>query len=753
MRQLQAENEADRAALDRDVIAQREELNAAEETARQRRAERDRLIARQELLARLRQELTGYYPGVREVLAGGNGLRGLMGTVASLMDVPAELEQAIESAMGPRLQHIVAERWEDAEMAIAHLKQTRAGWATFLPLDTLRTRPALALQAQAGVHGVASRLVRYDARLQPVFDLLLGTTVIVDDLPTARRLLNQRGISLIVTLDGETVQPSGALSGGARHQGANLLAQEREWRDLPGRVEAAEGELDTALQSYAARQAALQEAQRALAEADRRQQTLRAEREAARTAVNQHAQNARELARERQWRASLFAQMQKEQDELAGREQATQAKLDQVQQEQLDVTAQLRETRQRLDATQNDGLRQRLAELETRAGMAQRTLQSQRALLSSHRSSLAQLEQQAAAKAAQREQLLRDIAGLQAQQAAGDERQQAVDARLAELAAQLEPLRQQMAELQEQQREMERQRVAGQERLNEAELAHSRALLERDHANDEQLALARDIEDELGPVHLPEMIAQQLRLALGDDVVELPTVTMLPAGLSNEIRDLKARLRRLGNINLDAPREYEQVLDRETFLQGQDADLRGAIGSLHEVIAELDTRIDSEFSATFKAVTAAFAEYFQTLFAGGHARLLLTDPSAISSTGVDIMVQLPGKRTESLALLSGGERALTAVALLFALLKANPVPFCFLDEVDAALDESNVRRFRQVLGEHAKSTQFVVITHNRHTMEAATTLYGISMAEQGVSQCVSLQLERDAERLRSLQVE
>lgn len=748
-----AGNEAQQAEVNNQLVGARAASAAAEGQVRARRAELERLVARRDLVGRLRQDLTGYYPGVREVLGARSGLRGLLGTVASLMDVPAELEQAIESALGPRLQHVVAECWEDAEQAIAHLKRTRAGWATFLPMDTVRTRPALEVAAKGRVRGVASRLVRTRAELQPVVDLLLGTTLVVEDLPTARGLLNQRGISLIVTLDGETVQPSGALSGGARHQGTNLLAQEREWRDLPVLVEGAESELAAAQAQLDACEGVVQQLEHQLADKERHRSELTSERERARARIALQAQAARELTRDQQWQSSHMEQATRELGSLAEREKSIQGALAEAQEQQMALSAELRELREGLEGGKDETLRRRAAELETRVAVAERTVQSQRALVNSHKSGLAQLEEQAASKSAQRAGLLTTIAALRNEVEEAQKQGQGVEDAIAALVAQLAPLHSALAKLDEQQAEVEHQRMLAQERMNEAELNYNRAVLECEHADGEQQSLARTIEEELGPVQLPEIKAQQLHLTLGDDVVVLPTVESLPPGLSNEIRDLKARLRRLGGINPDAPREYEQLLDRETFLQGQDADLRGAIASLHEVITELDARIDREFTSTFKAVTKAFSEYFQTLFAGGRAKLVLTDPEVISSTGVDIEVHLPGKRTESLALLSGGERALTAVALLFALLKANPVPFCFLDEVDAMLDEVNVRRFRQVLEEHARHTQFVVITHNRYTMESATTIYGISMSEQGVSQSVSLDLARDAERIKGLRAQ
>ncbi|MHB9032488.1 MAG: AAA family ATPase, partial [Anaerolineae bacterium] len=212
---------------------------------------------------------------------------------------------------------------------------------------------------------------------------------------------------------------------------------------------------------------------------------------------------------------------------------------------------------------------------------------------------------------------------------------------------------------------------------------------------------------------------------------------------------LRSALRRIGEVNPNAPAEYQESNQRLEFLRQQDADLRDAIESLHTVIKELDTLIDTEMRQTFRNVQRAFKEYFEVLFNGGSAELQLTEPDNLSESGVDINARPPGKRAQSLSLLSGGERALTAVALLFALLKANPVPFCFLDEVDAALDEANIFRFRELLQRHALGTQFIVITHNRRTIEIASSIYGVAMGEQGVSQVISLKVGDVAELERS----
>ncbi len=217
---------------------------------------------------------------------------------------------------------------------------------------------------------------------------------------------------------------------------------------------------------------------------------------------------------------------------------------------------------------------------------------------------------------------------------------------------------------------------------------------------------------------------------------------MLPEGLEEQIQQLRGQIRRLGGINPTAPAEYAEVLERYNFLTAQSEDLQEADKSLRAAIAELDRIMNAEFIRTFEAVAEQFTVYFTQLFGGGTARLTLTDPDNPMTSGVDIVARPPGKRTQSLALLSGGERALTAAALIFAILKVSPAPFCILDEVDAMLDESNVRRFRAVLEELARETQFIVITHNRGTIEAASTIYGVSMGADSVSRVLSLRLDQ-----------
>jgi chromosome segregation protein len=318
---------------------------------------------------------------------------------------------------------------------------------------------------------------------------------------------------------------------------------------------------------------------------------------------------------------------------------------------------------------------------------------------------------------------------------------------LAALDEKIKPGEAEVAGLEVERETLEKEEVVLRARLRQAESRHGQAFLAQSRQEDRLQRLRGQIMDDFGLVEMEptEGMPEQPPLPLGELVSALPSIEQLPEGLEEEMHQIKAQLRRLGSVNFGAPDEYAEVLDRYTFLTTQATDLEEAARSLREVIAELDAVMRSEFNATFQEVAARFTHNFAELFGGGAAHLVLTDPDDVSQTGVEIIARPPGKRQQILALLSGGERALTAVALIFSILEVSPPPFCILDEVDAMLDEANVRRFRQSLEALSLQTQFIIITHNRGTIQAADTIYGVSMGDDSVSQVVSLRL--DGERI------
>jgi chromosome segregation protein len=412
-----------------------------------------------------------------------------------------------------------------------------------------------------------------------------------------------------------------------------------------------------------------------------------------------------------------------------------------------------------------ESARASITELRALLTIADREVASIRAEEQSARAGLAQWDAQIAARSRRAETTQHEVETLTAQrnelQARADESARA----LAQNDETTLPTEAKLAELEKSQVDLEEQESLERARLAEFEESHNRAVLDAERSRAEIARLETEIEDDLASgrivseikiagdetngatretaIIVNQDLPTQLRFQLGDEVVALPVVTGVPEGLEKEIRRLRNQLKYMGSVNPNAPQEYDELKARHTFLTEQATDAQHAIEKLNVAISELDQIMREKFQETFKAVNVEFTKFFTILFNGGTARLELTNPEDITATGIDVVARPPGKRSAHLAMLSGGERALTATALLFAILKVSPTPFCVLDEVDAALDEANVARFRDALRTLTAGTQFIVITHNRTTMESADAVYGITMSEDGVSQAISFRLESE----------
>ena len=665
-----------------------------------------------------------------------------------MLQVPAEYEVAIEVALGGHLQDVVVDSWSDAETAIAFLRESERGRATFLPLGTVRPAGRLSLPSDESLVGVGADLVAAEKRLAPVVEMLLGRTIVARNLQAARRTFDRlEGGFQIVTLAGEVLRSSGSVTGGrgqSRAQG-QVLAREREWRELPDRVAAAEGaveELLAAMEKAAqaegqvrARMAALdgrlREQEKALIQAEGQRRDLE--------------RDADEVARQVAWRQGLIAQLDEEASRLKDSEQSLRADLDRLAAEKVAAEDQVAVTQASLEALNGELLYRRLSESRSAAAIARGRWENYQAAKASLSEGQARIQAQIASKRQRIAELDDEQSALAQQIASQTSERKVIEGWLASLNHKIDPAEEEESLLEEERESLEREETSLRAHLRAAEYSLSEAMVAHNRQEDRLERLRQQIMDDFGLVEMEptEGLAEQPPLPLGEMVSSLPLVERLPEGLDEEIHQIKAQLRRMGAVNPNAPEEHAEVLDRYTFLNTQASDLEEAAHSLREVITELDAVMRLEFSETFEEVAARFRENFAQLFGGGTARLVLTDPDNISQTGVEIVARPPGKRQQTLALLSGGERSLTAVALIFALLEASPPPFCVLDEVDAMLDEANVKRFRAALEALSQRTQFIVITHNRGTIQAADTIYGVSMGDDSVSQVVSLRMEGD----------
>lgn len=699
-----------------------------------------RLQERYELLTRMREEGAGLYEGVRRVLQAGTGDVGrVVGAVAALITLPRELETAIEVALGGQLQDVVVETWADAQAAIAYLKRTQGGRATFLPLDTLRVRPPLQAPQVEGVIGIASELIECAPRLRSVAVHLLGRTVVCRDLQAARQVLGVlQGSYQIVTLEGERVQSAGAVTGGSQRPGqGGLLAREREWRELPEQMQHLQAQIED-LDRQAAAAAAEESARHdELAALDTQRSRLEAGRQARAAERAQTQQQIERTADERTWYQSLIAEAERELADLQVRHQALVQERAALKVQHNAIAKSLSDLEGQIGQMDDQGMNVQLDEQRALVALTRQEQAAQDAELRAGQSRLAEVERQIGSRqrrideqALQWAQIDEQIVALQGQEAL-------LAAEIHAYTEQITPAEKTLHELEQEQQRLESREQQVRMRLQTYEARSSQAQLQVARQEEQMNYLRSQIQDDLGLVELEmgQDLSGQPLLPIEPLVSSLPEVEVLPAGLEEQIRALKRNLHRLGAINPTAPDEYDEVLERYQFLSTQSQDLEEAIAHLRQVIVELDEVMQREFKQIFEAVAQQFKTYFARLFNGGSARLQLTDPEDLMNTGIDIVARPPGKRQQGLALLSGGERALTAAALIFAILTVSPTPFCVLDEVDAALDEANVGRFRAAIQELAATTQFVLVTHNRYTIEISDLVYGISMGADGAS-CV-----------------
>ncbi|CAN5678393.1 chromosome segregation protein SMC [soil metagenome] len=696
--------------------------------------------ARFEALKRIHESGAGLFAGVKVVLeAGRTGiLEGIHGTLVELIAVPKRYETAIEVALGSHLQDVVVAGWSDAEAAIELLKRGKAGRATFQPVDSVQ-QPRMPnlderVASQYGVFGTAASLIEIDPAFERIVQSLLGRVVIAEDLDVARKILPDipSGWS-VVTLTGEAVLSGGSVSGGSSVRESGVLERERTYRDLPGRISMLQAELDSAetdRDTLAGVLAQLDEERREHDAARASLVSARRERSAQRARIETWLSDQREDHRRAEERAAQFK-------ELGA---AASVELEKSRRESVRLEAELRQARiagedidqkVRMDLEHLEGLERQLAvESHRQAGLEERHrgenrrrqgLLAQERVLRDERSTRSErvsvIQGEVEAVDRQVDRLEAELSGLLADRTRIESEIDPVQSRVAAVSS----------DCQRHEASLEESRQA----LMEAERRKGAADLSVERHRGDLMTIRQRIVDDLDlddPEQLLEIEFNDL-----DDASEA----------EREISRLKERLKRVGYIGEEAVQEFERESERHRFLREQLDDVEGASASLRELLDGLRSTMRRRFEETFERVSTEFSNAFTMLFVGGTARLVMVASENGSGAGVDIVAQPPGKRLQTLALLSGGERALTAAALLFAILKVNPTPFVLLDEVDAALDEANVVRFREQLQELAKETQAVIITHNRGTIEVADCLYGVSMRDDGVSTVLSLRMAED----------
>jgi chromosome segregation protein len=716
--------------------------------------------AQLDVLEQAERNLAGYAAGAKLLLqaARQGRLKGASGALSSRIQAAADYETAIAAALGEFLDAVILDGLADVDDSLSLLAQegrAQGGRGFLLPLDAISSPGAPSLSAllsgRPGVIGLAAELVQAEPALAPVVRLLLGQVVVVEDrraalaLCAALRQANEPG-ARVVTRAGEVFYASGPVAAGRETRdepSGGSLSRNRERKELSQHVSALTAQvetLDASLRGLQARQQLHAAEESSLKKS--LQQALDAEKLALAARGNDEL-GVERARRSVQWNKEQAARLAKEL--LASQEEAAKmsAELGGLEAEIVTAREGMRQRSAALAALPLEELQSQVAHWQTRQAVIQQAVGDARKRLVEHQTALERSAQGLARIDIQQTALHTE------QEASAAARSLAVEAekenaeKIAIEGQAAEPAEAELAALERTLESLQNQETESRQQLSQAEhqYAQARILLARRQENLE--SLRRRVEDDFGLVafRYEENVSGPTPLPLDGMVEQLPMLREIPPDLEENIKRQRTQLRRIGPVNPEAHAEYVQVKERYEFLTAQVADLHKAEGDLKQVIAELDDIMQREFQRTFDAVSREFRHIFTRLFNGGSARLLLTSPDDMTDTGIDIEARLPGRRAQELSLLSGGERSLTATALVFALLKVSPTPFCLLDEVDAMLDEANVGRFRDLLRELAQNTQFVVVTHNRNTVQAADVIYGVTMGSDSASQVISLKLD------------
>lgn len=664
----------------------------------------------------------------------------LVGRVAGMVQIPEAYQHAVEAALGMRLAALVLS--DENSLWRLFSDNGRQETATAIVLDSIQTPPSRPAPEHPDVIGWAADLVEAKGTAAAVADLLFRTILLVKSRAAAYAVGRPLPSGyLTVTPDGFIVHGGGLVEVAPRAPQNSILAREEAWRTAQKKLAEKQAAAGEAQDAATAHQATIDEAQRAYEKVEAEMQRL--ERQ-----VNEAAEEMRTAQREldraqqqRDFLARQRAAAAEESQRLAARIEKVRRAITDHQEEAERLEGAVIEARKQLEEMPIAEAKQQRETLQQAVRTAQTIVAGREAVVESRRATLNQVEAQIRRHQERRQELEQQKENLNLGEAR-DALQQIRD-QIEQVDGQIRPLAERLSETQGSQEELEEEIEKVQRRTHDLETHYTQMRVALSQRENEIEGLKERIQADLGLVALAfdEEQGGQTPLPIAEVVERLPEAEELPEDIEETIQNYRAQLNRIGAVNPEAPAEYEQTQERYEFLTQQVEDLQQTKKRLRGVIAELDELTSRAFAKTVEEVDEIFGDIFQRLFGGGSAQLVLTEPDDLTVSGVDIVARLPNRRQQRLALLSGGERSLTAAALIFSLLMVAPPPFCVLDEVDAMLDEANINRFRSVLRDLAQNSQFIVITHNRGTVRAAQTVYGISMGTDSTSQVISIKPE------------
>jgi chromosome segregation protein len=697
------------------------------------------LSAQLELISQGGEEPVAVVEAILDGLKQGR-LSGLAGRLWDKLRIKTEVENAVSAALGDFKTALIFRSVEDVEKAVMELVENKAQNKTsMIPMAVQEGPSRAAALEDEDFLGNAVDFVEAPEIYHPILNLLLGNTLIVKDRSAALRNLPHLPSEVrLITLSGDIFYPNRMVVIGAYTEIQKQLPPLRtiqdefsKVKDGLNKVHEALNRLETDEKVAADRQTKLigdrQQNQRELHGIQLQLEKLRLEEQVRKQNLDGLRLEAQELVmQKREIEGELHSLQQEAADTDRMRfdlEQVLQDAIGEVQKSQPEVAFVQESARLEMAQQSLNDLDDRYKEIKDQWEVTVKDLELRKDRIASTQSEMSSTHDQSV-------QLETELVDLEKQ--------------IGDLESRIQPEEEGLAEAEKTRARLEADENQIRANLRIAERAHSQAQIDLARLDEELSSLRRRVEDDFGLVtyeYDEEGVQDQDPLPLDGYVENLLKVEVLPEGIETEVNRLRSQLRRIGSVNPEAMREFETVRSRVEFLTTQLEDSQQAEIQIQDVIAELDLLMEREFRKTFDAVAVEFREAFKRLFGGGNARLTLTDPEDLTGTGIDIEARLPGRREQGLAVLSGGERSLTASALIFALMKVSPTPFCVMDEVDAMLDDANVIRFREMLQELSGRTQFVLITHNRQTVQAAEVIYGVTMGADSVSQVISLQLD------------
>ncbi|MBP7348391.1 MAG: chromosome segregation protein SMC [Butyrivibrio sp.] len=685
-----------------------------------------------EAVANLTERYEGYGGSVKKVMERKEDEKGIIGVVADIIKTQPEYETAIEIALGGNIQNIVTDNEDTAKKMIGYLKTTKAGRATFLPLNSIKDPQEFKtpeVLKEKGVIGMADELVHTDAKYRDVAKAMLGRIVVVDHIDHAVKIARKFHYGIrMVTLEGELLVPGGAISGGAFKNNSNLLGRRREMEELSAHVKQYESDIAGLQKEIEETKSRRNEMRVALETAKTQLQNKFIEQNTARLNVVKEEERKKEAE-------GNFTDLKNENEDIEN-------KLREIDEQEKEAAQALENSIQtentcteKIEELQNRLVLMQIKEQEENTRVSARELDTSRILQKQEfeQENLNRIDGEISSRQVDLDEIL---ANMKANAEELSQKQKNIDAIRATIDSSANV-----------QSDVKQELADKLQKKDELTASQKTFFKTREDLSERKSSLDKDV-TRLGvqKEKFEGMIAAQINYMWDEYEVTLSDAAALrdpemtnTASMKREITFLKEAIRKLGDVNVNAIEDYKNLMERYTFMKTQHDDLVTAEQQLREIIAELDTSMREQFTEQFKKINVEFDKVFKEMFGGGKGSLELVEEEDVLEAGIRIIAQPPGKKLQNMMQLSGGEKALTAIALLFAIQSLKPSPFCLLDEIEAALDENNVVRFAKYLHK-LKYTQFIVITHRRGTMDSADRLYGITMQEKGVSALVSVNL-------------